>query len=81
MPVLVSEVEPKQVISPAACHVVPLVSRSRSSSDDVGPALVGEVVGDRAPDHAAPDDDDAGPVRQSGGRGHRLNLAARPGRL
>src|SRR5262249_17057132 len=43
--------------------------------DDVGPALVSEVVGDRAPDHAAPDDDDAGPVRQSRGRGHRHNLA------
>ena len=44
--------------------------------DDVGPALVGEVVGDRAPDHAAPDDDDTGPVRQCRGRGHRHNLAA-----
>ena len=31
---------------------------------DVGPPLVGEVVGDRAPDHAAPDDDDAGAVGQ-----------------
>ena len=62
----VSEVEPKQVISPAACHVVPLVSRSRSSSDDVGPAFVGEVVGDRAADHAATDDDDPGPVGQLG---------------
>ena len=28
----VSDVDPKQVISPAACHVVPEVSRSRSSS-------------------------------------------------
>jgi hypothetical protein len=34
------------------------------------------VVGDGAPDHAAPDDDDAG---ASGKRreGHRLNLAVR----
>ena len=28
----VSDVDPKQVISPAACHVVPEVRRSRSSS-------------------------------------------------
>ena len=35
----ISEVEPKQVISPAACHVVPDVSRSRSSrSTSVQPA-------------------------------------------
>ena len=43
--------------------------------DDVGPALVGEVVGDRAPDHAATDDDDAGPVGQLG-ESHRHNLAS-----
>src|SRR5580765_7777557 len=28
--------------------------------DDVGPAEVGQVVGDAAPDDPAPDDDDAG---------------------
>ena len=42
---------------------------------DVGPAFVREVVGDRAADHAATDDDDTGPVRQSGGRGHRHKVA------
>ena len=43
---------------------------------DVGPAFVGEVVGNRAPDHAATDDDDTGPVRQRG-ESHRHNLASR----
>ena len=70
---LVSEVEPKQVISPAACHVVPEVSRSRSSTTTSVQPGMGQVVGDRAPDHPASDDDDTG----AGGEldGHPLNLA------
>jgi hypothetical protein len=31
--------------------------------DDVGPAQVGQVVGDAAADHAAADDHDLSPVR------------------
>ena len=59
------EVEPKQVISPAACHVVPEVSRSRSSSTTSVQPEVGEVVGDRGADDAAADDDDTRPLRQA----------------
>ena len=62
----VSDVEPNVTMSPAECHVVPDVSWSRSSSDDVGPARVGQVVGDGAADHAAPHDDDAGALGQDG---------------
>ena len=64
----VSDVEPNVTISPAACQVVPDVSRSRSSEHDVLPAHVRQVVGDRAADDAAADDDDAGPCGQLGHR-------------
>ena len=56
----VSDVEPNVTISPAACHVVPEVELVALEQHDVGPARVGEVVGDRAADDAAADDDDAG---------------------
>ena len=58
----VSEVEPKVTISPAACQVVPEVSRSRSSSTTSVQPSCGEVVGDRGADDPAADDDDAGPL-------------------
>ena len=48
----VSEVEPNVTISPAACQVVPEVSRSRSSSTTSFQPSVREVVGDRGADDA-----------------------------
>jgi hypothetical protein len=45
--------------------------------DDVGPAQVGQVVGDRRADDSPADDDDAGPGGQVGGPGrfHRCSSA------
>ena len=60
----VSDVEPKVTISPAECQVVPEVSWSRSSRTTSVQPHVREVVGHRAADDAAPDDDDLGALGQ-----------------
>ena len=61
----VSDVDPNVTIRPAACQVVPEVSRSRSSSS-TSQTEVSEVVGDRRADHPTADHDDAGTAGQVG---------------
>ena len=59
----VSDVDPNVTISPAACQVVPDVSRSRSSSTTSFQPMLREVIGHRGADDAAPDHHDPRAIR------------------
>ena len=72
---LVSEVEPKHVISPAACQVVPRGQPIALDHDHVGPPGVSEVIGDRATDDTAADDDDTGALWEID---HRVKISLAP---